>query len=89
MQVDETLVHTNNDDADRKALEAFVVDNHELERLEDLLIQFNIFEAIGAVWQELRHSDFLTFLRLWWPFRQRSSVHKESIKLGEIAILLF
>ena len=56
MQVDETLVHTKNDDADRKALEAFVVDNQELERLEDLLIQFNIFEAIGAVWQELRHS---------------------------------
>jgi len=53
MQVDETLVHTNNDDPDRKALEAFVVDNHELERLEDLLIQFNIFEAIGAV---QRHS---------------------------------
>ncbi len=62
MQVDETVVYTNNDDADRKALEAFVVDNHELERLEDLLIQFNIFEAIGAVWQELRHSDFLAFL---------------------------
>src|SRR6266568_8176005 len=63
MHVDETLVHSNNDAAaDRKALEAFVVDNRELERLEDLLIQFNIFEAIGAVWQELRHSDFLAFL---------------------------
>ena len=62
MQVDESLVHANNDDANRKALEAFVVDNHELEQLEDLLIQFNIFEAVGAVWQELRHSDFLAFL---------------------------
>lgn len=48
--------------ADRKALEAFVVDNPELERLEALLAQFNIFEAIGAVRQELRHSDFLAFL---------------------------
>jgi len=47
---------------DRKALEAFVVDNPELEQLEALLEQFNIFEAIGAVRQELRHSDFLAFL---------------------------
>ena len=47
---------------DRTALEAFVVDNPELEQLEALLEQFNIFEAIGAVRQELRHSDFLAFL---------------------------
>ena len=47
---------------DRKALEALVVDNSDLERLEALLDQFNIFEAIGAVRQELRHSDFLAFL---------------------------
>jgi hypothetical protein len=47
---------------DRQALEAFVVDNAELEMLEGLLDQFNIFEAIGAVRQELRHSDFLAFL---------------------------
>ncbi len=60
--MDEALIHINIDDSDRKALEAFVVDNRDLERLEDLLSQFNIFEAIGAVWQELRHSDFLAFL---------------------------
>ena len=48
--------------ADRKALEAFVVDNPELEHLEVLLEQFNIFEAIRVVRQELRHSDFLAFL---------------------------
>jgi hypothetical protein len=47
---------------DAKALEALVVDNADLERLEALLDQFNIFEAIGAVRQELRHSDFLAFL---------------------------
>lgn len=46
----------------RKALEALVVDNPDLERLEALLDQFNIFEAIGAVRQEVRHSDFLAFL---------------------------
>jgi len=47
---------------DRRALEYFVVDNVDLEQLELLLDQFNIFEAIGAVRQELRHSDFLAFL---------------------------
>ncbi len=46
----------------RALLEAFVVENRDLERLEALLAEFNIFEAIGAVRQELRHSDFLSFL---------------------------
>jgi hypothetical protein len=45
-----------------RALEALVVDNADLERLEQLLAPFNIFEAIGAVTQEIRHSDFLAFL---------------------------
>jgi len=40
----------------------FVVDNAELDRLEALLDQFNLFEAIGVARQELRHSDFLAFL---------------------------
>lgn len=44
---------------ERALLEAFVVDNHDLERLEALLAEFNIFEAVR---QELRHSDFLAFL---------------------------
>jgi hypothetical protein len=47
---------------DRQALEAFVVENADLETLEGLLEQFNIFEALGVVRQELRHSDFLAFL---------------------------
>ena len=47
---------------DRQALETLVVDNADLERLETLLDRFNIFEAVGAVRQELRHSDFLAFL---------------------------
>lgn len=49
-------------DNDRALLESFVVNNPDLERLEALLAEFNIFEAIGAVRQELRHSDFLAFL---------------------------
>ncbi|HEY9655978.1 MAG TPA: PD-(D/E)XK nuclease family protein, partial [Crinalium sp.] len=44
------------------ALEKFIVDNHYLEKLESLLTQFNIFEAVGVTRQELRHSDFLAFL---------------------------
>jgi PD-(D/E)XK nuclease superfamily len=47
---------------DRKALEAFSVDNPDLEGLKALMGRFNIFEAIGVVRQELRHSDFLAFL---------------------------
>lgn len=46
----------------RAALESLVVDNPELERLEMLLGQFNVFEVLGAVRHELRHSDFLAFL---------------------------
>lgn len=47
---------------DTEALAKFVVENEDLERLEALLAEFNLFEAIGAVRQELRHSDFLAFL---------------------------
>ncbi|BAY94665.1 MULTISPECIES: PDDEXK-like family protein [unclassified Tolypothrix] len=47
---------------DRALLEKFIVDNEELEELESKLAQFNIFEAIGVVRQEIRHSNFLAFL---------------------------
>jgi len=43
-------------------LEEFLVENPELERLERILDEFNLFEALGVVRQELRHSDFLGFL---------------------------
>lgn len=46
----------------KAALEAFVVNNDDLEKLESMLAEFNIFEAVGVVRQELRHSDFLAFL---------------------------
>lgn len=49
-------------DPNRAALHSLVVENLELERLEALLEQFNIFEALGVVRQELRHSCFLAFL---------------------------
>jgi len=43
-------------------LERFVLDNEDLARLEELTSQFNIFEAVGMVWQEIRHSHFLAWL---------------------------
>ena len=55
-------VDTSGSDQDLKALEDFVVGNEDLERLEALLDRFNVFEAIGVIRQELRHSNFLAFL---------------------------
>lgn len=45
-----------------RALEAFVIDNPQLHDLESRIVEFNIFEALDAVRNELRHSDFLAFL---------------------------
>lgn len=47
---------------ERKLLDAFVTDTADLERLEAMLNSFNLFEAIGVVKQELRHSNLLAFL---------------------------
>ncbi len=47
---------------DLKALENFIVGNAELEKLEAMLDRFNIFEAVGLVRQEVKHSTFLAFL---------------------------
>jgi hypothetical protein len=47
---------------DRHALAALAVDNPDLARLEDLLAQFNIFDAFGMTNLELQHSDFLAYL---------------------------
>lgn len=44
------------------ALQRFVGNNTDLEKLEALLSEFNLFEAMGVSRQELRHSDFLAFL---------------------------
>jgi hypothetical protein len=58
----ELVSETSGQNTGRAALETLVVDNHDLDELESLLGQFNVFEAIGAVRHELRHSDFLGFL---------------------------
>lgn len=48
------------DDVD--ALKAFIDDNEDLERLEAILDRFNMFEALGIVRRENRHSDFIRWL---------------------------
>jgi hypothetical protein len=45
-----------------ESLEAFLISNPDLDKLNSMLEQFNIFESIGIVRHELRHSDFLAFL---------------------------
>jgi len=53
---------STNDSETIKILQDLVINNPELEQLEGLLDRFNIFEALGAIRQEVRHSDFLAFL---------------------------
>ena len=48
------------DDID--ALKSFVDDNEDLERLESMLDRFNLFESLGIVRQEIRHSAFLRWI---------------------------
>ena len=45
----------------QEALQALILDP-DLERLEDLLADFNIFDVLGIARAELRHSAFLAWL---------------------------
>ena len=47
---------------DIETLKSFIDDNEDLERLESILDRFNIFESLGLVRQEIRHSAFLRWL---------------------------
>jgi hypothetical protein len=48
--------------ADFEALEALQADASELERIEESLDRFSVFEAMGFVIQKTKHSHFLAFL---------------------------
>ena len=50
-----------NGKSDIQALEEFINDNPELERLEEIAEDFNIFIALGIVDTEIRHSNFLAW----------------------------
>lgn len=51
-----------NNDADVEGLKCLIDDNADLERLEALADRFNMFEALGLVRQEIRHSAFLRWI---------------------------
>ncbi len=45
-----------------QALTNLIVNNPDLDKLESILSEFNLFETIGLVRQELQHSNLLAFL---------------------------
>ena len=47
---------------ERDLLTDFVIDNPELERLEDIISDFNLFEVLNLQKQEIRHSNFLAWV---------------------------
>lgn len=58
----QNLQEESNRKSDVEALERFILNNPELEKLEDLLSEFNIFETLNIVDAEIRHSIVLAWL---------------------------
>lgn len=50
------------DVSEKKLLEKFIHENTELEKLEDIVDEFNIFSALNILNNEIRHSTFLSWL---------------------------
>ena len=48
--------------ADERALDAFLVDNQELEQLSARLGEFNLFDVLRVSGMEIRHSNVLAWL---------------------------
>jgi len=47
---------------EKELLTDFIIDNPELERLEDIISDFNLFEVLNLQKQEIRHSNFLAWV---------------------------
>jgi len=47
---------------EKEILRDFIVNNPELEKLEEIIDEFNIFTALGIINYEIRHSTFLSWL---------------------------
>jgi len=47
---------------EKEILEQFIHENPELEKLEEIVEEFNIFTALSIVNNEIRHSNFLSWL---------------------------
>lgn len=48
--------------SEKEILEEFIHDNAQLERLEEIIGEFNIFTALDIINNEIRHSNFLSWL---------------------------
>jgi len=48
--------------SDKDLLEKFIVNNKSLERLENIVDDFNIFTSLNLINNEIRHSNFLSWL---------------------------
>jgi len=53
---------TLNSKSEKEILEEFIHENTELEQLEEIVDEFNIFNALDIVNNEIRHSNFLSWL---------------------------
>jgi len=51
-----------NEKSEKEILEEFIVNNPKLEKLEEIINTFNIFDALNMVNYEIRHSIFLSWL---------------------------
>jgi hypothetical protein len=51
-----------NNKSEKEILEEFIHENTELEQLEEIVDEFNIFTALDIVNNEIRHSNFLSWL---------------------------
>lgn len=51
-----------NSKSEKEILEEFIHENAELERLEEIVDEFNIFTTLDIVNSEIRHSNFLSWL---------------------------
>lgn len=47
---------------ENQVLTNFIINNPDLDRLQSMLSELNLFEAIGFIRQELKHSNLLAFL---------------------------
>jgi len=48
--------------SDKDLLEEFIINNENLERLEDIVNDFNIFTSLNMINNEIRHSSFLSWI---------------------------
>jgi len=48
--------------SDKDLLEEFVINNENLEHLENIVNDFNIFTSLNLINNEIRHSNFLSWI---------------------------